>query len=264
MILSRICSAYEEFLKDEQFFDQCISGTNTEQPKRVKWATATIDILPETKSAGVNTRRLSQRIAKPKTNSTDYFYEHRPKRTSTIQTRSSKTTMNQSNAGVKSKMNSSMSSNNCNGQISQHMNVSKKQVKSFNLHKRMKIDRNAEKKLPDPNAPQHSAEIKPKIVDEEATADDNPKLKLTFINAIISRGDQQAITSLVSESKEEPSPHDSNDLDRNNASHSFIVLDDICVALESNVPKIKDNCNGGSDEPKRKSRRILQRAMTII
>lgn len=263
-----MCSAYEEFLKDEQFFDQCVSSTETKQQKRVKWTMESVDILPETKSDGVITHRQSQRVAKPKTNSDYHYYEHRSKRTSTIQTRSSKNTMEQSNAGANRKVNCSMPSNNCNGQTSKRMNAPITQVESANLQKRMNIDRYAKTKLPDiseeSNVLQRSVKIKSKNLIEGTTTDNNHKQKSSLAKEIVSRSNQHTVLSKVPEPNERAIPHDSNDSDTHNDSHSFIVIDDFYDALKTNAPKINDNRNDGTNDPPRKSRRLAQRSMTII
>lgn len=243
-----------------------VSSTDTEQQKRVKWTTESVDVLSETKPKRIIARRQSQRAPKPKTNSTDYYYAYRPKQTSTVQTRSSDHTLIQ----AKPKENCSMPFSNCNSQTSPHMDDSTTQADPYNLQKRKKIERTAKKKLPDIseelNVPKQSVKTNSKNLNEGTVTDDNGKIKSSHDEGTIPRivRNQRAILPKTSEPNEESSPRDTNDSDsdNHNESHSLIVLDDICDVLKENLPKI--NGNDGTNDPPRKSRRLAQRSMTII
>lgn len=176
----RICSAYDEFVQDEHFFDQQLNRTDSQKQNQESRPTESIDSLSKSKPKAIVARRQSQRNAKPKQQLSDHYYYY-PKRSTNINSKIP------DNGGVKSRVHATrMSSKNCHDQASQHTNDSKAQVKSSNTKQRTDSDLNTKlnKLLSDiseeSNVSQHSAEITTKNIG--ATKDNN--LTSTIENAV--------------------------------------------------------------------------------
>lgn len=275
----RLCNAYEEFLKDETFFDQCIHNINTEKQDQVNQATESIDAppeiipnriitrrqsqrnthaeqqnkiiqateninaLPEIQPKRILTRRQSQRNVKPRHESPDFYY-YPTKRSST---KNAKNTTEDSNAGENSNVNGMVES-------------SKKQ-------QRMGIDPKTKRKLPniseELNASQHTAEVASKNMKRKVAAVGNRGPISIIDKAVISRGDKENMPPALSKTYRESNSKESKNSGSDNKRHSLIILDDFCDVLKSNAFNKNDNGDDGNNEPKRKTRRCAKRLMTM-
>lgn len=241
----RICSAYEEFLKDEHGFDQCVNSTNTEQKNQIIQATESNNELCKSKPASNFTRRQSQRLTIAKQHLPDYYYYYQHRRRSLAVTRNSKNTTNQSKTSEKRKtlQSSNVNSSSCNDQTSQHIEISTSRVESFNTQQRMEVDSNTERKLPDIskelNVSQHPSVSTSKNMDGEAMADGDLGLTLTFDNsAVIPHSEQQTMPiALSSETNTAQNSTRSPNSQRKTIYRSIIVLNDFSDLLKSELSK---------------------------
>lgn len=233
----RICSAYEEFVKDEIFFDQCINNTESDKQDQVNQATESIVVISKSVPKAILTRRQSQRNPKPEQNLSDFYYDY-PKRSSA---KNSKITTNQSNAVVEPKVNGNMSPKNYNNQTSQQ-HVSLSQVKSSRVERNL----NTKQKLPKISEESNVIQLSTEIASQSMNKSQEKQLSVSSKRSKKTRA--QKLNSSVNSA----------------ISPSFIILDDCCNLVKTNLPKKKIRSNDDNNEPKTKSKRRKCTKGTII
>lgn len=226
MSIYRIYSAYEEFLKDEHDSQQCVNKTDIQQTDQINQATESIDELSKCKPARILTRRQSLRPVSAKHHLPDYYYYQHAKRPSKI-TKNSKNSPNQLNA---SEENNKENNNKYNGQTSQPMDNSKSQVEASDTQQRMEIDLSTELNYSgiseELNVPQLLTVTKSINVHEKDMTDDNLELAIAF--------DNNAVVS--------------NKSGRNTKYRPFIIINDFCDFLKSNLSNNNVDFSDGTNE----------------